>query len=121
MMSRRSRGAASAAAVRVFAFVATVTFAAACSRAVAVESQPGIAYTVVVQNDAGQPLVVSYEDSRGSALLGTVDAGATQRFVISSPSSASVTIVGRPKDGGTTFQKQVTLSRTQATSVRLGS
>jgi hypothetical protein len=64
---------------------------AAC-RPVAVTSDPRPTYSVDVHNDTNVAMIVSYNDGRGDAVLGTVPANRTERFIIASPGAPTVTI-----------------------------
>ena len=77
-------------------------FAAACSRAVAVGSNEGAVYSVSVENQTGRTMVVSFEDSNGTGVLGTVRAGATERFIIARAAEPAVRVSGRSDDGART-------------------
>ena len=44
------------------ALLAAIPFAAACARSVAVQSEPGPAYTIRVDNPMPHPMIVSYSD-----------------------------------------------------------
>ncbi len=93
---------------------------AACSRAVAVQSEPGVVYTLEVVNDAPVDMVVSYDAGAGSHLLGTVSANDSQRFVINDPVSTTVHVSAVSEDRSRTVDRTVTLNRTSAVQVRLG-
>ena len=76
---------------------------ASCTRAIAVQSgDPNRAYSIEVTNETGVTMIVSYNDGRGDATLGTVDPGRTERFIIASPASTSVAIRGAAASGGRT-------------------
>jgi hypothetical protein len=74
---------------------------AACSRGMEVGSpQPAATYSISVQNMTGVTMVVSYDDGRGNAILGTVGADRTERFIIASPAVQTVTVRGESATGG---------------------
>lgn len=78
-----------------------------CARPVAVTSDPGASYAVEVVNRTGVALDVGFHAGGEARSLGTVAAGATERFVVVSPGSSAVTIVGTGT--GVSVQQSVTL------------
>lgn len=77
---------------RLLALLA-LTALAAC-RPVAVSSDPRPTYSIEVRNETGVALIVSYNDGRGDAILGTVSASGTERFIIAAPQTTSITVRG---------------------------
>lgn len=74
--------------------------AAGCARAVAVQSgDPTRSFSIEITNETGVSMVVSYNDGRGDAILGTVAAGRTERYIIASPANTSVAIRGAAASG----------------------
>jgi hypothetical protein len=72
----------------------------ACARTIEVGSgDQARQYRLTVENLTGITMVVSYNDGRGDALLGNVAAGRTEYFVISRPSSETVTVRGQAASG----------------------
>jgi uncharacterized lipoprotein YajG len=69
-----------------------------CARAMSVES-PAETFSISVQNQTGVTMVVSYNDGRGDAILGTVSAGGTERFIIAAPAVQTVTVRGVAASG----------------------
>jgi hypothetical protein len=63
-------------------------------RAVSVASDPRPTYSIDVHNETTVALIISYNDGRGDAVLGTVPANATERFIIASPQTTTVTVRG---------------------------
>lgn len=61
-------------------------------RSIAVQSDPRPTYTIDVHNDTNEAMIVSYNDGRGDALLGTVAANRSERFVIASSVSSIITV-----------------------------
>lgn len=72
---------------------------AACVRPIEVGSDPRPNYGIVVHNDVAEPMIVSYTDGRGDALLGTVPAGASQQFIIAAPAATRISITARNAGG----------------------
>jgi hypothetical protein len=66
-----------------------------------VGSEPTPVASITVENGLGEPMIVSYSDSRGEALLGTVPAGGAERFVIASR-EPSITVRARNASGNRT-------------------
>ncbi|MGH7446492.1 MAG: hypothetical protein ACREK1_11190 [Longimicrobiales bacterium] len=67
----------------------------ACTRGISVgSSSPAETFSISVENRTGVTMVVSYNDGRGDATLGTVDAGASERFIIAAPAAQTVTVSG---------------------------
>jgi hypothetical protein len=64
----------------------------ATCRPVAVTSDPRPTYSIDVHNETSVSMIVSYNDGRGDAVLGTVPANRTERFIIASPRATTVTI-----------------------------
>lgn len=71
---------------------------AGCARGMAVGSEPRPVHSITVQNDLAEAMIVSYTDARGDAILGTVTAGGSERFIIASPES-TVTVRARNAAG----------------------
>jgi hypothetical protein len=63
-------------------------------RSVAVASDPRPTYSVNVHNETSVDLIVSYNDGRGDAVLGTVPANRTERFIIAAPQGTTITVRG---------------------------
>ncbi|CAN5633835.1 hypothetical protein BH23GEM9_BH23GEM9_05860 [soil metagenome] len=72
---------------------------AGCARAMQVGSEPGPVYRLAVQNQFAEPMIVSYADSRGQGLLGTVPAGRTEHFTIANPATLSISVTARNAAG----------------------
>jgi hypothetical protein len=53
----------------------------------------------MVHNELDEAMIVSYNDPRGDALLGSVPAGGSQRFEIANPPTADITISARNAAG----------------------
>lgn len=71
-----------------------------CARAIDVGSaDAGTSYSVEIRNETGTAMIVRYNDGRGDALLGSVDAGASERFIIASPASTSISVTGTADTG----------------------
>jgi hypothetical protein len=79
--------------------LAILLSALACSRAVSVGSSPSPVYAVAVTNATNEELIVSYDDGSGPKALGSVRAGAAERFVIAAPARNQVAIAGRNRAG----------------------
>lgn len=90
MTMRRTRSA-------VLILIASLT--AGCARAVSVGTQPGPVYAVQVRNTLSQDMIVSYDAGSGPAILGTVRANGSERFVIAVRSPGAVTITARDASG----------------------
>jgi hypothetical protein len=86
------------------ALLALCTLIPACSRAVSVGTDPAPVYAVQVRNSLGQDMIVSYDAGNGPAILGTVRANGTERFVITTRNVTNVTITatnqGRTRTSG---------------------
>jgi hypothetical protein len=77
--------------LRVSILVLTVV-SAACSRAVSVGTDPAPTYAIQVRNTLGQDMIVSYDAGNGPAILGTVRANGSERFVIASRTPGLITV-----------------------------
>ena len=84
------------------ALAAAIVLATACARPVQIGSGPGPVYAVEIVNSLGQDMIVSYDAGSGLRTLGTVPAGATERFIITAPDRTSVSIQGRNSGGNRT-------------------
>ena len=74
-----------------------------CARGISVGSAtPAETFSISVENLTGTTMVVSYDDGRGNATLGTVEAGSTERFIIAAPATQTVTVRGTPITGSRT-------------------
>jgi hypothetical protein len=115
---RRHTGLPSRA--RQLAALAVITLASAgCARAVAVGSEPRPVYRIEVSNSLAEPMIVSYNDGRGDALLGTVAAGRTEQFVIATRTE-TITVHARNAAGTRTAGPfTVQLSTTSPQPVRI--
>lgn len=85
-------GAGPARFARRFALLAMLLGLAACARAVSIGTGTGPVYGLQVENSLAEDMIVSYNDGSGAAVLGTVRANASQRFVITAPSNMLVSI-----------------------------
>lgn len=92
--------------IHVLALV-PLLLASACSRAVAVGSDPAATYAVEVVNRSGVALEVGFDAGTGVRSLGSVASGGAERFVVVSPGQPSVTIVGT--GAGVTVREPVLL------------
>jgi hypothetical protein len=72
---------------------------AACTRPIEVTSEPRAVFAILVHNEFAEPMIVSYDDSRGDALLGTVPANSSQRFEIGNPARNRITLQARNAAG----------------------
>jgi len=75
----------------------------ACSRAVQVGSGPAPTYPIEVRNTLSQDVIVAYDDGAGVRTLGTVEAGGSERYIIASPRTMTVSITGRATSGQQTW------------------
>jgi uncharacterized lipoprotein YajG len=108
-------------ALRRSASILTILILAGCARGMSVESaSPGESYSISVENLTGVTMVVTYTDGRGDATLGTVNAGATERFIISAPSTSTIRVQGAAISGGRrSGPYTVTLAQGATHTVRL--
>jgi hypothetical protein len=86
---------------------------------VAVQSEPGPAYAIEVDNPMSHPMIVSYDDGTGAHLLGTVSAGTRGRFVITRPASQNLTILATDEARTHTVRRAVTVQQGVVTEVSL--
>ncbi|HWV58999.1 MAG TPA: hypothetical protein VNZ57_16215 [Longimicrobiales bacterium] len=106
-----------AAALAAIALAAIVT-GSAC-RPLTIQTEPGPVYMVDVRNTFNEPMIVRFDDGSGARLLGTVAAGGTERFVVASPNSPSITILAVSENGGRQLSIQVQLQLGAAVPVVL--
>lgn len=88
-----------ASRARIVAFFVAFLTIAGCARTVTVGSEPGPAYDLTVTNSLAEDMIVSYDVGTGPAVLGTVRAGGSERFVIASQTATSITVTARSADG----------------------
>jgi len=91
------------------AITALTILLASCARGVAVQSEPGPAFALQVNNPMPHPMIVWYDDGTGSHLLGTVSAGSEGRFVITRPANQEITITAVDENRTHTVTRVVTL------------
>jgi hypothetical protein len=101
----------------VLALVTVLVGGCAGMRKVEVGPSSATTYTVDVTNSRNGTVTVSYADGSTERQLGTVAAGATERFIIASPASTSVTIQARTATG--TSVGPYTVSLTAGTPTRV--
>ncbi|HUF13346.1 MAG TPA: hypothetical protein VMN78_09615 [Longimicrobiales bacterium] len=82
----------------------------ACSRGVAIESEPGPVYVVGVENPMSHAMDVWFDDGVQTAELGRVDARSTREFVIAAPASSVVEIIARDDGRTHTVTRRVQLT-----------
>ena len=88
---------------------------AGCSRAVQVGSgDASQQYRLSVENTTTVAMVVSYNDTRGDAVLGSVSPGRTEHFLIVRPASQTVTVRARAAGGGREAGPYTVMLRTGA-------
>jgi hypothetical protein len=93
---------------------------AGCARTIDVGSEPRPTFSIAVQNALAEPMIVSYTDERGQALLGTVQPGRTEYYVIAGTTSTHITVSGRNENGTvTTGPWTVRLAAGERPTVRL--
>jgi hypothetical protein len=80
------------------ALTAVCALLLACSRAVSIGSEPSPVYAVQVRNSLGQDMIVSYDAGSGPAILGTVRANGSERFVITTRNVTTVRITATNQD-----------------------
>ena len=80
-------------ALRPYLTLLAAAVLSAC-RPVSVSSDPRPTYSIDVHNDTPVAMIVSYNDGRGDAILGTVPSNRVERFIIASPQATTVTIRG---------------------------
>jgi uncharacterized lipoprotein YajG len=80
-------------AFRRVALLLTLFALAGCSRGMNVGSpSPAETFSISVQNMTGVTMVVSYDDGRGDAILGAVNASSTERFIIAAPATQTISV-----------------------------
>ncbi|MEJ2677721.1 MAG: hypothetical protein P8174_01445 [Gemmatimonadota bacterium] len=94
---------------RVVSSLALATVLGACSHAMHAETNPERTYAIAVENPLAEAMAVSYDDGTGSRLLGMVEAGQTERFVLAGAQSSEITLTAVSEDRTTTIRKSVTL------------
>lgn len=73
--------------------------APACTRAMHVGSDPAPVYRLLVSNQLGEAMLVSYNDGSGDRLLGSVPAGRSDSFVLAGSASADISVSARNSQG----------------------
>ena len=86
--------------LRRFFLLLSILTISGCTRGMDIGSAtPAETFSITVENMTGVTMVVSYNDGRGDAILGTVNASATERFVIAAPATQTVTVRGEAVTG----------------------
>lgn len=98
-----------ARAVKGLIVMVVLATLAACGRGVAVESEPGPVYRVMVENPMPHAMVVQYDDGTEPRELGTVPARSTSDFIIAAPASRTVEISARDEARTHSVTRTVTL------------
>ncbi|HUF50606.1 MAG TPA: hypothetical protein VMN60_07235 [Longimicrobiales bacterium] len=76
---------------------------AACARTVAIQSGDSTRnYSIEITNETGVAMIVSYNDGRGDALLGTIAASRTERFIVAAPAATTISVRAVATAGGQT-------------------
>jgi hypothetical protein len=92
-----------------------------CARAMMVGSDAGPIYRLTVHNEAAEAMIVSYNDGRGDALLGTVPARSTDHFSVGRPATTSITVNARNVAGTRSagpFSVQLSTAAAQVVTIR---
>jgi hypothetical protein len=84
---------------------------AACSRGVAIESEPGPVYTLSIENPMSHVMDVWYDDGEATRELGRINARQTREFIIAAPAHASIEIVARDEGRTHAITRRVELVR----------
>lgn len=93
---------------------------AGCVRAIDVGTADArTSYSVEVRNETGIAMIVRYNDGRADALLGSVSAGASERFIIASPATTTISITGTSEAGDRRSGPHSVVLGTGTTVVRL--
>jgi hypothetical protein len=87
------------AARRAGALLLLALLIPACTRPIVVGSEPRAVFSIMVHNELDEAMIVSYNDPRGDALLGTVPPGGRQRFEIANPPTAAISVSARNAAG----------------------
>lgn len=103
---------------RPLALLAVLVAVAGC-RAVEVGGPSPETYAVNITNARSQAMTVSFDDGTGPQLLGTVEAGRSERFVVAGARSPTVTIIATSVSGGTTLRQTVTLQAGETVNIKL--
>jgi hypothetical protein len=93
-VGRRLRAARRAALLLLLLVSAT-----GCARAISVGSDAGPLYRITVHNELAEAMIVSYNDGRGDAILGTVPARGTEHFAVGRPAQPTITVSARNTSG----------------------
>ena len=74
-------------------------------------------YAIQVTNNRGSSVQISYTDGGARIQLGTVAAGNTERFIIASPQSTSITVYASNSSGTNVGNFPVTLAAGTTTRI----
>jgi uncharacterized lipoprotein YajG len=86
-----------------FITLAAALLVGGCARGINVGSTPPTAtYSITVENQTGVAMVVTYNDGRSDAILGSVAAGASERFIIAGSTATSISVRGAAASGNRT-------------------
>lgn len=103
---------------RLLLVAIVIPWIGAC-RSARVESEPGPAFALEVNNSFPHPMIISYDDGTGTRLLGTVPPNGTASFVITRPASRQISVVATDEGRTRTITRSATLQRGGATRVTL--
>jgi hypothetical protein len=87
------------ATTRAALLVALLTGTGGCARAMSVGSEAGPLYRITVENELAEAMIVSYNDGRGDAILGTVAARGQEHFAIGRPATTTIAVRARNTAG----------------------
>ena len=106
---------------RPVTLIAVILLAAltGCARGVDFDSDPGQTYAVNVVNTFSEPMIISFDDGNGARLLGTVEAGRSERFVVAGTAGGTISVIARDEADTRTVRRTVTLVPGGTVEVRL--
>jgi uncharacterized lipoprotein YajG len=85
---------------RTLLLLSILLVASGCARGMSVgSSTPAETFSISVHNMTSVTMAVTYDDGRGDAMLGTVNAGATERFIIAAPATRTISVRGEAVSG----------------------
>lgn len=91
----------------------------ACAPGMELDADPRQTQAINVTNAMPHPMIVWFDDGTGERLLGTVDSGSTDRFVLDGTGAATVSVIARDEAQTHTVRRTVTLAPGGSADVRL--
>jgi hypothetical protein len=105
---------------RAAALILLAVAATGCARAMSVGTEPSPTYRLDIVNETAEAMLISYDDGRGTRLLGSVPPGRSDSFILAAQTERTIRVTARNVQGTRTLGPwEVTLSTAQPAAVTL--